>query len=146
MDGVRYPAGWLWVVGAEKRADLGIVPVEEEPRPDEFWFVAGSRHPVLEGSKVVLRWEKVARPMADLKNACCAKLRHDAHAVLTPTDWMVVRSAEGGAPVPEPIIAWRQRVRDESTRVEHLVMRSRDAVELMVVMRGVAWPKAPQNS
>ena len=47
-----------------------------------------------------------------------AEVKAEAARRLAPTDWYVIRAAEGGTPVPSDVLAYRAAVRAASNDIE----------------------------
>jgi hypothetical protein len=99
---IQYPANWLRLSTAQDRAELGIV-----------WEAEGSSW----NQKFYWGYDADAnllpKTYADLKTQWIAKTKETANSLLQPSDWMVVRAAEGGTAVPDAWTTWRSTIRTE---------------------------------
>ena len=99
---IQYPANWLRLSSDQDRAELGIV-----------WEAEGS------GWNQKFYWgydadgNLLPKTYADLKTLWIANTKQAANSLLQPSDWMVVRAAEGGTAVPSAWTTWRATIRTE---------------------------------
>jgi hypothetical protein len=99
---VQYPANWLRLSTAQDRAELGIV-----------WENAGASW------NQTFYWgydadgNLLPKTYTDLKTQWIATTKDTANKLLQPSDWMVVRAAEGGTAVPSAWTTWRATIRTE---------------------------------
>ena len=52
--------------------------------------------------------------MAGLKTIKKENINKEANGILLPTDWMVIREADGGTAIPSNIKTWRASVRTKA--------------------------------
>jgi hypothetical protein len=99
---VQYPANWLRLSTAQDRAELGIV-----------WENAGASW----NQKFYWGYDAdgnlLPKTYTDLKTQWIATIKDTANKLLQPSDWMVVRAAEGGTAVPSAWTTWRATIRTE---------------------------------
>ena len=99
---IQYPANWLRLSTAQDRAELGIV-----------WESAGATW----NQKFYWGYDAdgnlIPKTYADLKTLWIANTKQAANSLLQPSDWMVVRAAEGGTAVPSAWTTWRATIRTE---------------------------------
>ena len=99
---VQYPANWLRLSTTQDRAELGIV-----------WENAGATW------NQEFYWgydadgNLLPKTYTDLKTQWIAATKDTANKLLQPSDWMVVRAAEGGTAVPSAWMTWRATIRTE---------------------------------
>lgn len=77
-----------------------------------------------------------ARPTAEPTIAIRDVKAHAAR-ILSYTDWYVTRDLEGGGPIPEAMLAYRQAVRDRSGEIEAMTPIPADFQDPKY------WPAAP---
>lgn len=66
-----------------------------------------------------------------------AQVKAEAARRLAPTDWYVIRAAEGGTAAPANVLAYRAAVRDASNNIEVMDPIPRDFAD------DSYWPEAP---
>lgn len=102
-DGVNYPGNWLRLSTPEERAALGIQEVADpllwDPR---FYFgVDQDGNPIpRDHSELVTEWETATKAAAN--------------NLLSPSDWLVVRSVDNGTAIPTDWQTWREQIRLET--------------------------------
>lgn len=68
-----------------------------------------------------------------------AAIKAEAHRLLLPTDWYVVRQVETGMPMPQEVLAYRQAVRDASDVAEQEIATLQTIEEIRAYQ--VVWPE-----
>lgn len=80
-----------------------------------------------------------------LKFSHKTSINHEAGSILQPTDWMVVREAEGGTAVPSDTKTWRAAVRTKAnsmcTQIDNAA--NVDALEALYVYNSATPPVRP---
>ena len=102
---IQYPANWLRLATPEERAAIGITEVPDPPTWDQrfAWGYADDG---------TLIWKE----HAELVESWTSQVRITAGAMISPTDWMVVRAMDSGVPVADDVKIERQRIRDLSNQ------------------------------
>ena len=96
--GLQYPKEWLRLSTPEQKKELGILEIPNDT-PREEWD------------------QDVER----IRMGLIEQLKHEARAILTETDWMVIRQMETGVEMPPEVSVFRQFVREVcSQQVERL--------------------------
>ena len=99
-NGTLYPANWLRLASPAERAAIGITEQPDPPSYDQRFYWGYTPSGTLipkDHTQLVEQWTDTTRSTAN--------------TLLTPTDWMVVREADNGTPVPSGIRSWRQDIR-----------------------------------
>lgn len=126
-DGVSYPANWLRLATTDERAAVGIT---EAPDPavydDRFFWNFG-----------------VPKDLADLKKSWSQQINNQAYTILLPSDWMVVRKAEGGADVPAEWSTYRAAVRAKAAEVKTAINSAADIETFIAAVTNIEWPRDP---
>lgn len=121
-DGIQYPANWLRLSTAEEKAALGITEVPDPaPYDDRFYWGIGQ-----------------PKDLDMVKAMLVAQIKATAGSLLAPTDWKVVRAAEGIKPVDSDTLTYRASVRAASNQNEDAVMAATTVNELTVIQ--FLWP------
>ena len=97
---IQYPANWLALSKPEEKDAIGLKAVEDTVSKTTF-------NPLWEYS------DGKPLPLDVVKERITEGLREKARKSLNPTDWYVIRAAEGIKAIPEEIKAKRQAIRDE---------------------------------
>ena len=99
---IQYPANWLRLSTSQDRAELGIVWEAESSSWNQKWYWGYDADGNL-----------IPKTYTDLKTQWIATTKDTANKLLQPSDWMVVRAAEGGTAVPSAWTTWRATIRTE---------------------------------
>lgn len=143
---VQYPANWLRLSSAEEKAALGITEVADpEGYDDRFYWGPGipkqledepavdaDGNPVLgsDGQPVITR---------GLKSNMVAQVKAAAATLLAPTDWRIVRAAEGVKPCDDATLAARAAIRAASDANEDAILTCATVDELAALQ--LTWPE-----
>lgn len=121
-DGIQYPANWLRLSTADEKAAIGITEVPDPaPYDDRFYWGVGQ-----------------PKDLDMVKSMLVAQIKATAGSMLAPTDWKVVRAAEGIKPVDADTLTYRASVRAASNQNEDAVMAATTVNELTVIQ--FLWP------
>lgn len=136
-DGIQYPANWLRLATPEERQAIGITEVPDYPRPDDrFYWV--TQNP--DGT-----YTAIPKDLNQLKADWSKQIDATAYSLLLPSDWMVVRRAEDGAPIPPQWTAYRAAVRTYAQTVKNEISQADSVEALISVVNGIQWPKSPDQ-
>lgn len=137
-DAIQYPANWLDLASDDDIEALGLVAVQivGQRGDDRFYDNAES---MADG---VITITATPKPLALCHAEQVVAIKAKAAELLQPTDWMVVRAAEGIKPVPDDVAAYRQAVRDASNAAEAAVLGCEDVDALAAVINELQWPNA----
>lgn len=125
------------------RADLlakGVIPITDPGKPDPALYRVTGQRVEIDGDTATLIYDTEAIPAADIRTKAIAAIKAQADALLTPTDWLVIRSAETAAPIPAATVAYRGAVRAASNDAEAAIAAAGDdAAAILAVIP--AWPE-----
>lgn len=125
-DGTQYPSLWLRMASPEERASIGIVEVpDDEPFDQRFYYAPG-----------------VPKDLDDLKAGFAAQMNQRAYSLLSSSDWMVIRAAEG-TPVPQQWTDYRAAVRASANTAQEEIKSVTSIDALIEAINAVNWPNAP---
>lgn len=129
LDGTQYPTNWLRLTTLEEKEAIGIQEVPDPIRPDDrFYYVDGNN-------------VGVPRDLTDLKNEWTAKVNQIAHTLLSPTDWYVVRKAEGGHDIPAEVSTYRAAVRSAANASQTALNNASDFDTFVQTAAAISWPQ-----
>ena len=100
-EGIQYPSNWLTLASKEEWARLGIEEIPDPRRID-------ARFELYIDDEGTVSY----RNLLELKHRYKAAVKAEAGAVLSGTDWMVVRYMDINVPIPPEVQAYRQSVRE----------------------------------
>jgi len=96
--GLQYPKEWLRLSTPEQRKEVGIIELPDNT-PQEEWDQDKER----------------------VRKGLIKQMRNEAKAILSDTDWMVIRQLETGVEMPPEVSVFRQFVREVcSSHIERL--------------------------
>ena len=125
LDGTSYPANWLRLTSWEEKAAIGITEVEELPRFDDRFY-----------------WDhNIPKDLTALKAEWSKKVNEIAYSMLAPTDWYVVRKAEGGADIPADVSAHRAAIRAAANSNQSALNNAADFDTFIQTVTAMTWPK-----
>lgn len=138
INGVTHPKSIFTRWTAAELKDIGILPYEETA-VDNRYYSSGAVTYSVGAEKVTGSYEGTARNVDDLKKQMKETVKSIAAGLLSKTDWMVIRAAEGGTAVPSNVATYRAAVRTESNEKETAI----DALSNIAAI--IAWESAPYD-
>ena len=126
-DGTQYPANWLRnSTEADRKAVLstGITWEADPPWYDQRFYWGVSK----------------PKDLATLKALWVQKQKDIANSLLAPTDWKVIRAAEGGTAVPSADKTYRGNVRTQCGLREATINACADVDKLAATLTGTLSP------
>ena len=137
-DQIQHPANWMLWDDATKAAK-GLV-WEDDPASFDgrFYWSAGVAKSLADvnevdenGDPLMQDGEQVVT--LGLKSNAIATVKAQAGGLLSPTDWMVVRSAENGTDIPANVLSYRAAVRLASETIETAITNAADLAAFMAL-------------
>ena len=131
-DGVTHPASWH-TYSAERKAELGITEIVQQPAPDSRLYhwsynddgtVASTAKSLDDVNAVDENGEQVVTP--GVKSNLIAEVKAQQGALLSQTDWAVIRKADVGTDIPENIATYRAAIRSKATEMETAIANAAD--------------------
>jgi hypothetical protein len=137
-DGTSYPANWLRLASPEARAAIGITEVTLQPRPDDrFYWVSG---PDDNGD-----YTAIPKDLDGLKKTWEAQFKQTAYAMLSTSDWMVIRKQEVDIAVPADWITYREAVRTTCALAITDMDATTEIEAFITAVTTVQWPRDPNS-
>ena len=128
-DGTQYPANWLRLASPEERLAVGITEVPDPAYYDQRFY-----------------WgPDLPKDHAQLVPQWIDQTRATAGTLLVPTDWMVIREADNGTPVPADVKTWREAIRLACNEKVIYLGTTNSTEELAAYITGgeySAWPSS----
>jgi hypothetical protein len=155
---IQYPANWLRLASPEERAAIGITEVADAASYDDKFYWAPGVPKLLEdreesdedGNPLFVKvYDAQTQTMVDsterlvtkgLKSQFIAQIKATAASLLAPTDWKVVRAAEGVKPVDAETLVARAAIRTASDANE-VAVKACTSVDALAALE-LVWPKA----
>ena len=117
VKGVTHPRSIFASWSTDQLAAIGILPYSEEAVDNRYYWSGQVTYSV--GPNAVTgSYNGTARDADSLKEGMLAEVKTKAAAKLAPTDWMVIRAAEGGTAVSDEVSTYRAAVRSHSNDLE----------------------------
>lgn len=123
-EGIQYPANWLRLASPEERAAIGITEEPDPPSYDQrfYWGVGNPKD------------------LTELKTQWISQTKATAGSLISPTDWMIVRSAEpNGKPVLQAVLDERAAIRTTSNTKEAAISATTTVDELATYITSPAY-------
>ncbi len=86
-----------------------------------------------------------ARPLAEVQAEAVAEVKAQAFQFLQPTDWRVIRQAEGGDALDEATASYRAAVRQASNEAETALANAQTPAAVRTVVEAVEWPQPSES-
>lgn len=144
---IQYPANWIDLASDEEKSAIGIVSIQEQPRPDDqYYFVTenndgsfSTQPKQLEDGDEYVDDRGVTRRVQGLKSLSIEKVKMTANTLLATTDWMVIRKAERDVAIPDAVMTQRLGIVAEANRLEAAITACEDVESLIAVMNTQDW-------
>jgi hypothetical protein len=122
LGDIQYPASifTLWSTSEKEAIGLYEIVVDNSNLKDQAYYINGAESFTWDSSARTVTKSfatATAKTIADLKTSHKEVINQQAAGILTPTDWMVVRAAEGGTAVPSDITTSRAAVRTKANEM-----------------------------
>ena len=116
VDGVQYPSTVFNDLA--KLREWSIYPLTIEDYDTRYYRLIDTTYTLENNSKIVGTITTQEKDIDSHKSKMIQTIKQIAESMLTPTDWMVIRAAEGGDAVPSDISEFRASVRETSNEKE----------------------------
>ena len=117
VDGVQHPANIFRAWSKPELLGIGIAPARVEA-PDSRYYNTGAESYTFTDGEWVISYETTEKNVDDLKAELIEKIKAHVGALLSSSDWMVIRQADGGKAVPEAWATYRSEVRTHGNSLE----------------------------
>ena len=117
VDGVQHPANIFRAWSKAELLGIGIAPARVEA-PDSRYYNTGAESYTFTDGEWVISYDTTEKNVDDLKADLIAKIKAHVGALLSSSDWMVIRQADGGKALPEAWATYRSEVRAHGNSLE----------------------------
>jgi len=117
VDGVQHPANIFRAWSKAELLGIGVAPARVEV-PDSRYYNTGAESYTFTDGEWVISYETTEKNVDDLKKDLIAKIKAHVGSLLSSSDWMVIRQADGGKAVPEAWATYRSEVRAYGNSLE----------------------------
>ncbi len=118
VDGVQHPANIFRAWSKAELLGIGIAPARVEA-PDSRYYNTGAESYTFTDGEWVISYATTEKNVDDLKADLIKKIKANVGALLSPSDWMVVRQADGGTAMTEAWTTYRNEVRAHGNSLEN---------------------------
>jgi len=117
VNGIQHPSNIFRAWSAEELADIGIYPARVETPDSRYWNTGAESYTFTDG-EYVISYASTEKDVASLKTEVIGKIRANVGSVLAPSDWRVIREADGGTAVSDDWKTYRNEVRAHGNSLE----------------------------
>ena len=142
IDGVTHPRQIFRKWSKAQLAELGITPARVE-HVDQKYYDTGAEAMTLVDGETVISYATTPKSVDMLKTTMKAEVKAIAAGMLSGSDWMTHREADGGTAMSVDWKNYRVAVRAESNEKEGEIdgLADLDAVKAYSISEG--WPEEP---
>jgi len=117
ISGITYPRQIFRQWDKPKLAELGIRPARVVT-PDTRYYNTGGENYELIDNEWVISYAYTEKDVEDLKKNVISAINSRTGALLSPSDWRVVREVDGGTPLTDEWKTYRNEVRAHGNSLE----------------------------
>lgn len=145
-NNMEYPSFWFATATPEAKAELGIVDVVYDERPNDVYYWVSEQAPRFDAqlNQVIISFNRFPKDVAGLKSMLISQINQSAWTMLQPSDWMAVKAFETGVAMSDSWKVWRQQVRDQVASQVVAINACTTADEL-AVLPSIQWPTNPNE-
>ena len=118
VDGIQHPANIFRAWSKAELLGIGIAPARVEV-PDSRYYNIGAESYTFTDGEWVISYATTEKNVDDLKTDLIAKIKANVGSLLAPSDWMVIRAADGGTAMTEAWTTYRNEVRAHGNSLEN---------------------------
>lgn len=126
-NGVQNPANWhIW--SATEKAAAGVVEVVEDTPPDSrlYKWSMDSNGKISKTAKNLDDTGSGDDLVLGVKSSLKQEVKNQQGALLSQTDWAIIRKADKGTAIPSNIQTWRDGIRTKATQMETAIDNAAD--------------------
>ena len=117
VDGIQHPSNIFRAWTKPELLAIGIAPARVET-PDSRYYNTGAESYTFTDGEWVISYATTEKDVADLKKELIEKIRANVGSVLAPSDWRVIREADGGTAMSDNWKTYRNEVRAHGNSLE----------------------------
>jgi hypothetical protein len=141
-DSVQYPNNWCNLSSPAEKANIGMVDVIHEARPDDRYYWVTEAPPVIVDNKVSIGYTATPKDLVALKEQATEQVNQAAGSILTPSDYMVIKATETVEPMSPDWSEWRETIREQA-RSQKAAIAACVSVEELAALGQVVWASEP---
>ena len=117
VNGIQHPSNIFRAWTKPELLAIGIAPARVET-PDSRYYNTGAESYTFTDGEWVISYATTEKDVADLRKALIEKVKAHVGALLAPSDWRVIREADGGTAMSDEWKTWRNEVRAHGNSLE----------------------------
>lgn len=129
-NGIKYPANWLRLTSWQEKEAIGISEEPDAILHDQRYYWGYD----VDGNLI-------PKDLNQLKEQHIKQTKQNASALLTSTDWYIIRKLERNIDIPINIIEYRESIISFTQQTEDLISNAKTVEELKEVLESRSnWP------
>jgi len=146
-NGTQYTPDYLRNLNADQKQDLGVYDVAYAARADDRFYTIVENAPVFDSTEKIVKitYTSTAKDLEDgeevdgrapagLKTQWINQYKATANALLSQSDWMLVRKIERNIDIPEDVATKRAAIVAEANRLETAITAATNVEGLISVV------------
>ncbi len=117
VNGIQHPSNIFRAWTKPELLAIGIAPARVES-PDSRYYNTGAESYTFTDGEWVISYDTTEKNVDDLKASLIAKIKAHVGALLSPSDWRVIREADGGTAMTDEWKTYRNEVRQHGNALE----------------------------
>jgi hypothetical protein len=146
LNNVEYPSNWLQLASDADKAELGIMEVVYESRPDDRYYWVTESAPIVKDNQVVVGFTATEKDLVSMQESATAQLKSMSYSVLLPSDWMVVKATETGVAMDAKWKTWRASVRAVVLTAVTAIAAAKTVDEVAAAVTACQFPLDPASA
>jgi len=103
---------------SQELADIGIYPARVDAPDSRYWNTGAESYTLTDG-EYVISYATTEKDVESLKSQVIEKINAHVGSLLSSSDWMVIRAADGGTAMTEAWTTYRNEVRAHGNSLEN---------------------------
>jgi hypothetical protein len=117
VNGIQHPSNIFRAWTKPELLAIGIAPARVDV-PDSRYYNTGAESYTFTDGEWVISYDTTEKNVDDLKASLIAKIKAHVGALLSPSDWRVIREADGGTAMTDEWKTYRSEVRQHGNALE----------------------------
>ena len=117
VNGIQHPSNIFRAWTKPELLAIGIAPARVDV-PDSRYYNTGAESYTFTDGEWVISYDTTEKNVDDLKKALIEKVKANVGSLLAPSDWRVIREADGGTAMSDEWKTWRNEVRAHGNSLE----------------------------
>ena len=117
VNGIQHPSNIFRAWTKPELLAIGIAPARVEV-PDSRYYNTGAESYSFTDGEWVISYDTTEKDVEQLKEQLIEKISAHVGALLSPSDWRVIREADGGTAMTDEWKTWRNEIRAHGNSLE----------------------------